>query len=365
MPTRIQSLEKVLMKLVGARGLARFKTLLQREIRVQQFLESVGFHFSEDHRERQGQKILAMVSEVLADFGGERKPKPQSASDDTRATSIDRLLTFLTQRCNHSRIEEWRQDIENQQAKKENRTPKKIVIKTANRDFGRALKSDRSPHSNSAQQLVRELLKQPDIVAYYKKDEDLPELDVVRENALQVHAAQRHFVAQAKDKRNQAQACKPGQQKILLKQQAACFADLADALVGTAKGMNDANMITQLSENPSLTPKTDAPWVIAYKDYAQFMQKAARLGLGDDPFIRQWHIHQDRQPGSKRILSKPIPVNEQKIYTSIETMRHRGYSWRHSHQVLMKRKLIPQKSWPAFVKWLKRRNMQALYPLLE
>ena len=210
MPTRIQSLEEVLMTLVGPRGLARINTRLQREIRVQQFLESVGFHFSEDHRERQGQKILAMVSEVLADFGGERKPKPKSASDDSRATSIDRLLTFLTQRGNHSRIQKWRQDIENQQAEKENRTPKKIAIKTANRDFGRALKSDRSPHSKSAQQLARELLKQPNIVAYYKKknDEDLPKLDVVKEFNLRVQAAQQHFADRKKDKRSQAQACR-------------------------------------------------------------------------------------------------------------------------------------------------------------
>jgi hypothetical protein len=36
--------------------------------------------------------------------------------------------------------------------------------------------------------------------------------------------------------------------------------------------------------------------------------QAARLGLGDDPYIREWHIHQDRQPASKGMLAKPIPA---------------------------------------------------------
>ena len=94
---------------------------------------------------------------------------------DTTATSFDRLLTFLTQRCNHSRIQEWRQEIENQQAKKEHRTRKKIAIKTANRDVRRALKSDRSPYAKGAQELARQFLKQPGIVAFYKMDEDQPE----------------------------------------------------------------------------------------------------------------------------------------------------------------------------------------------
>lgn len=284
--------------------------------------------------------------------------------------NIDRLLTFFTQRCNHSRIQKWRQEIENQQAKENNRTRERIAIKTANRDFGRALKSDHSPLKNSAWELARALLKQPAIFAYYKPDENLLALDPVKEAALQVQAAQRHFAAQAKDKQSQAQACGPSQQKTLLKQQAACFADLADALVGAARLMLRANIITLLSENPSLTLKVDDPVVKAYMDYAKFMKKAAKLGLGDDPYIREWHTHHDLRPGSKRIMSKPIlakeqendEAKEQEIYEAFDSMRHQGYSLRRIHQELMHKKLMAKKSWQAFYKWQKRRNLQELYP---
>jgi len=363
MPTPIQSLDEALMTLVGPRGLTRIKNRLQREIRVQHLFESVGFYLTEEGNQRQRQKILAMVTEVLTDFGGERKQEPTFARDDATGTNIDRLLTFLTQRCNHSRIQKWRQEIENQQAKDENRTPKRIAIKTANLDFRRALKSDRSPRKKAAWELAREFLKQPDIVAYYKKkkDEDLPEPEVVKEPTLQVQAALQHFATQAIDKLSQAQSIPAGKKRILLRQQAECLDNLRDALARTAKRMDDANIMEKLIDDPSFSPKADESWVIAYWAYAQLMQKAVKLDLGNDPVIRQWHTLHNRQAGGKGILSKPISPQELEIHCIFDTMINQEYSLNDIQQELTKENLIPVQSQQAFHRFVARRQLQELY----
>ena len=286
---RTLSLDEALLELTGPKGLARLNTRIQQELRAQQMLEELGVYISEDDRKQRNDEILGIVKEALSNGESERAQSSKTSMKVARGNSFDRLLTFLTKPNHHRRIQKWRQGIENKKARDEHREPRLILVKTANRDFHRALKSDRSPYTKSAQKLAQTLIKQSARVAPSNKS--LAELDVGQEARMQIEAACAHFGLQAKDKRVQVHACESGLQKTLLKQQAACFANLECALAGTVVRMNDENIMEDLGENPSLTLKPDDPTVIAYKDYARYMKKAVMLGLGSDPYVRAWFTH--------------------------------------------------------------------------
>lgn len=70
--------------------------------------------------------------------------------------NIDRLLTHFQQQSQYQAIQEWRQQIEDKEARVANQPPRTINVEHAVQDFRRALLAD-TAHSESAKQLLRDL----------------------------------------------------------------------------------------------------------------------------------------------------------------------------------------------------------------
>lgn len=276
-----------------------------------------------------------------------------------------KLVVFLKQPEHHATIQQFWQGIENRNAKMAERNPKAISIKTAKRGFLRALHAspNKSPYAKDAEALLRKLLKTSTIVAHYQKQVDQVDHSSELGPRIKIQLAVGHFKMQAQKLRKEIQNCPPGPQLSLLKKQASLYSSLALTLTGTADRMDAEDIFEQLSANPAFTLPPQHPVVVANKDYEKLIRQAAKFGLGDDPYVQNWLVSHENPRDSQNRDIKPIQENELPIYTTIDTLREQGSSWRQIHRELMKQSLVPKQSWQAFHTWITHRDMQALYGL--
>lgn len=268
-----------------------------------------------------------------ASSGREREPRPPLPPN----ANIEHLLVFLLQRGQVTRIQEWAQHIEDQEAKRTRRASHKFSAERAIRAFYHAL-STKTEHSESAKTLLPQLLpsRKPSLIDKWKRDCDS---DGDHDD-----------------------------ETLLL--------ELWEKLIGPAATDRQTKILKDLAELRArlgkLTLKDEPLIADMRRDYDVAISDALRNGLHTHPWCVEWilmrqsfgirkplHRLSRTHPHLERSLPRRIAGKEKELLKEILHIRLENpkISLRSVHRILKNRRdrrgrQIYTKPWSTFHKWI-------------